>query len=395
MVRRALLIGSQTYGLQGCDADVALMREALERRGFEIDVRTAADASRAGIADGFERLIAASGPADAAVVYYSGHGGRVVRPDAEERRVSGLSVHFQFLVPFDIDDSEQGDFRGLLSEELTAYQRRLTDAFIAQGAVPNVTTILDCCHSGYAARDTTLVPKFIELEPRMFRMMGIRTRAEQFSGGDGLETNPDAVRLVACQEEQSAYERPSARGGHHGVLTDALVTVLDELGEDGVVGRRRRRRAAPGRCGHQGPAPGRRRAVVEVAVLARRRRPAHHRSPFARRGAAAVIEAAALFGLAAGDRLLLEAVRPRQRVATAVVGTIDDGDAVLDVALDPGVAALPDVVRALPERMTRDGEPRRRAGGRTHRRAAARAHRAGAVAGDRRVGGTGGRHRRR
>ena len=45
--------------------------------------------------------------------------------------------------------------------------------------MPNVTTILDCCHSGYAARDTVLVPKFVELEPRMFRMMGIRTRAEQ------------------------------------------------------------------------------------------------------------------------------------------------------------------------------------------------------------------------
>ena len=95
-------------------------------------MRTAADASRAGIADGFERLIAASGPSDAALVYYSGHGGRVVRPDAEEQRVSGLSVHYQFLVPFDIDDSEQGDFRGLLSEELTAYQRRLTDTFTAQ-----------------------------------------------------------------------------------------------------------------------------------------------------------------------------------------------------------------------------------------------------------------------
>ena len=210
MARRALLIGSQTYGLKGCDADVALMRGALERRSFEVDARTAADATRAGIADGIERLISASGPSDAAVVYYSGHGGRVVRPDAEARKLGGLSVHYQFLVPFDIDDSEQADFRGLLSEELTAYQRRLTDTFIAQGAVPNVTTILDCCHSGYAARDTALVPKFVELEPRMFRMMGIRTRAEQFSGGDGVETNPYAVRLVACQEEQSAYERLSS-----------------------------------------------------------------------------------------------------------------------------------------------------------------------------------------
>ena len=122
MTRRALILASQTYGLQGCDADAELMRATLSARGFECDLRTGGDATRAGILDGVDRLAAASGPGDAAVVYYSGHGGRVARPDAAERRATGRSGYFQFIVPFDIDESGPDDFRGLLSEELSALQ---------------------------------------------------------------------------------------------------------------------------------------------------------------------------------------------------------------------------------------------------------------------------------
>ena len=40
-----------------------------------------------------------------------------------------------------------------------------------------------------------------------------------------------AVRLVACQPEQSAYEMASSRGGRHGALTDAFASVLAGLGD--------------------------------------------------------------------------------------------------------------------------------------------------------------------
>ena len=84
--RRAVLVGSETYGLAGCNADVALMAEVLGRRGFsDVEVRTGKDASRAGILDGLERLVAAIAADDAVVVYYSGHGGRIVRPDFAAR----------------------------------------------------------------------------------------------------------------------------------------------------------------------------------------------------------------------------------------------------------------------------------------------------------------------
>jgi hypothetical protein len=55
----------------------------------------------------------------------------------------------------------------------------------------------------------------------------------------GWDSNPYAVRLVAAQEEQSAYERQTPRGTH-GLLTEAFIGVLDELGDRlvpwGVVG---------------------------------------------------------------------------------------------------------------------------------------------------------------
>ncbi len=212
------------------------MRDVLAARGFEsIDVRTGEDATRAGILDGLDALVASitdarrRGPR----LLLGARRPRLARPDVEARKATHDSVSYQFIVPFDMDDSEPGDFRGVLSEELTWYQRQLTEAFQALGAVPNVTTILDCCHSGYMARAIDTLPKSVDLEAKMFRMRGIREHLAQLTEDKalhGLATNPHVVRLVACQPEQSAFEFPSPRGGRHGALTDAFATVLDEIG---------------------------------------------------------------------------------------------------------------------------------------------------------------------
>lgn len=74
MTRRALVVGSQIEGLRGVHNDVTAMVDVLTVRGFAIDQRTGDAASRAGILDGYDRLIEASSDGDAAVVYYSGHG---------------------------------------------------------------------------------------------------------------------------------------------------------------------------------------------------------------------------------------------------------------------------------------------------------------------------------
>ena len=58
MTRRALLIGSQTFGLTGCDADVALLKGLLGDQGFDpIQTLTGEAASREGIVTAIEALM--------------------------------------------------------------------------------------------------------------------------------------------------------------------------------------------------------------------------------------------------------------------------------------------------------------------------------------------------
>ncbi len=360
MTRRALLIGSETYGLQGCNADVALMRDMLGSRGFdEIVVRTGSDATRSGIIDGLDDLVASiRDPADAVVLYYSGHGGRVARPDFAERQATGASVHFQFIVPFDMDESAPEDFRGLLSEELSWNQRRLTDAFVALGAVPNVTTILDCCHSGYMARGADTVPKSVDLADKMFRMRGIREHALALTHEiHGLATNADAVRLAACQPEQSAFEFPSARGGRHGALTDALATVLEQLGDApvswSVVGdlvRRRVRALVPEqRPDVEGPS--------DRLLFSGRSMPSGNVLSVSTVEDDLRIEAAALLGIELGDGFDLVAVASGESLAAGEVVRIDGADAVLRIDPESATDAVGRGAVAVPTKLRRPRAP--------------------------------------
>lgn len=348
VTRRALLIGSETYGLSGCDADVLLMRDVLAARGFDtIDIRRGTDAGRAGIVDGLDELAGSiTGPADAVVLYYSGHGGRVARPDFEERRAARASAYFQFVVPYDMDESDTGDFRGFLSEEITWHQRRLTDAFHALGAVPNVTTILDCCHAGYMARGVETRPKSVDLSAKMFRIRGIRDHAISLMADmelHGLATNPDAVRLVACQPEESAFEFPSARGGRHGAMTDALATVIDELGDAPVswatvadLVRRRVRSLVPEqRPDIEGPA--------DRLLFSDRTLPSNALALSTVEGDLR-IESAAMLGIEVGDEFTLVTAGAvdddDDTAATAVVARMDGGDAVLAVTPADGAGQV-------------------------------------------------------
>jgi hypothetical protein len=351
---RALLIGSETYGLAGCNADVALMREVLGSRGFDaIDTRTDADASRAGIIDGMEALIGAIRHGDAALVYYSGHGGRVTRPDFEARKAAGLTVHFQFIVPHDMPESDSGDFRGVLSEELTQFQRRLTDTFRSLGEVPNVTTVLDCCHSGFMARAIDARQKSVDLESKMFRIRGIREHAEQLSRLaeiGGLVTNPDAVRLVACQPEQSAFESASKRGGSHGALTDAFASVLEQIGSApiawstiGDLVRRRVRTIVPEqRPEVEGP--------IERILFSTDSIPELTAIPVTSIDGVATIEAAALLGFAVGDEFRLVVPGREEPLGAAVVSAIVGGAAILEVSDQAAETALADTAVAIPTR---------------------------------------------
>ncbi|MFE2886347.1 caspase family protein [Streptomyces sp. NPDC059272] len=211
MTLRAVLIGAQTYGLTGVHADVELMRRVLTDRGFtDLDVRVGERARYAGITEGLARLQHAIRPGDGVVVYYSGHG--------------SLSGGLQYLVPVDMHESSPADFRGYLSEELTAAVRALT------AVTPNVTCVLDSCHSGGAVREAAYESgrwalKAVEL-PRVPADAGL-ARAALLAGLDDPLV-PNVVRLTACEQHGSAYETELRLGsGRQGVFTAALADLLD------------------------------------------------------------------------------------------------------------------------------------------------------------------------
>ncbi|MFF4233437.1 caspase domain-containing protein [Streptomyces sp. NPDC001820] len=211
MTLRAVLIGAQTFNLTGVHADVEVMHRVLGKHGFtDIRARVEEEASYAGITQALRQLCRDTQHGDGVVVYFSGHG--------------SLRGDLQYLVPVDIEQSTPTDFRGFLAAELTAMVRVLTRI------TPNVTCVLDCCHSGGAVRDAahesgrwrlkSVTPAKVAHDDGLARAAALARRKAPLV--------PDVVRLTACQQHGSAFEaevRPAA--GRQGVFTAALADVLD------------------------------------------------------------------------------------------------------------------------------------------------------------------------
>ncbi|MER5572674.1 caspase family protein [Streptomyces massasporeus] len=217
MTMRALLIGAQSYDLTGVAEDVTVMERLLADRGFtDLRVcRESAETGYHGMDEALTRLGQETETGDAVVVYYSGHGALLPLPPALREHHPGRPAHLQYLVPSDHVASTTTDFRGYLAEELTAVLRRLTTV------TPNVTCILDCCHSGGMVRD-----------PGSWRIKSVRCHVPVEAGVErsvGLATeprlpDPDMVRLVACQRMGVAYEDE-----RQGLFTAALAQALEDF----------------------------------------------------------------------------------------------------------------------------------------------------------------------
>jgi hypothetical protein len=221
MTRRALLIGSQTGGLTGVHADVDLMRTTLEALQFETQTVTESEATREGILSAYRGLFDAAQDADAVLVYYSGHGARYRNPGAMNDPQAPR--YLQFIIPTDFDDAPEGEFRGVLAEELSLLQAKLTSK------TPNVTTVLDCCHSARMSRDPSRLPRAREAHGISFdAIRATYEAARNTPGADRIETdsNPLAVRIVACAPDQSAYELNLPDGSRHGALTAIFASLL-------------------------------------------------------------------------------------------------------------------------------------------------------------------------
>jgi len=222
MAQRALVLGSQIDGLRGVDNDTRQMAEMLDARGFAVDLRIGADATRAGMLAGYDQLIAASGTGDAAVVYYCGHGYYAAVP--EEGR------SWQCIVPTDLRHGTVTDWRGITAWELSIKQAQLT------AKTRNVTVILDCCHSAQLSRSEDPIGSVPRALPHPVdtgfdhHLAGLRANyGAAFDAVDPVG-DPHAVRVIACGQSESAFERPDAAGQYHGVFTEELIEVLRQVG---------------------------------------------------------------------------------------------------------------------------------------------------------------------
>jgi hypothetical protein len=229
--RRALVIRSTYSEVGGTKNDVACMTAALTARGFEIDTCDGDAATRAGILAAYDRLIERSESGDAAVVYYTGHGG--LTRNASYREGDGLPRALQHLRPTDFGATTDDDFRGISSFELSVKQDTLTRK------TPNVTTILECCYSSDMSRDPGVPQPKLTKAGLIRHLDPLRPQLERLSpAGNSL-----AIRIAACGTHQSALRtkmptalntyglRDAPGGDYAGAMTLGLVAFLHNLGD--------------------------------------------------------------------------------------------------------------------------------------------------------------------
>ncbi len=325
-MRRALLIGSQINGLTGVHEDLLRVHQALGLFGFERRTIKEGDANRAGILAAIRQFIAATVPGDAVLLYYTGHGGLAVNKHKSSGFLDGSAPpaqvepnYFQYIVP---TDHKPEDFKGIFSVELSALLAELTTI------TRNVTVILDCCHAtgiplagdrDFIARG---VPKpwagDIRGHVDWLRAQGYDLNARVMD----VESNPHAIRLVACAADETAYESRVRGKVLGGLLTEVFVQILHEARPlptmpawdalNKLIRERVRKILLAQNPDVQGPL-GRRLFSVEETTRT-------DVFAYAEEGGRPLLRGGALHGIRAGDQFLvmpIEAATPDQALALA------------------------------------------------------------------------------
>ena len=236
MTRRALVIGSQTFGLTGVHSDVERVARSLLAWGVEVEKCVQDHATRAGILAAYQRLIDACEEGDCALVYYSGHGARIPLPESK----GPADTHVQLIIPTDFGQATDNDFRGITAPELSALQGALTSK------TRNVVVVMDCCHSSAMSRGLDDVVRSLgDVEEAAAQHEALRSRGNPWpqriaehlarlrergvaAEGPFMEANPYAVRLAASGVDQSAWEYTNAMGVRTGILTECFLEALLE-----------------------------------------------------------------------------------------------------------------------------------------------------------------------
>ncbi len=241
----ALLVGINQYppgvpSLHGCVNDIVHLRETLAARfaasdvAFEPLVLTDAQATRQALIDGFRQHLGRAGPGDVALFYYSGHGSQAPSPpEWRHLEPDGLD---ETLVCYDSRTRKSWD---LADKELA----QLIAGLAANG--PQVTVVLDCCHSGtgtrIAAEDSAVArraPTDTRQRPASTFLLSPQeaTAFALSTGRDTLQTGgwfalPGGrhVVLSACRADETAREL-TLGGEQRGVFSFYLLETLKRAG---------------------------------------------------------------------------------------------------------------------------------------------------------------------
>ena len=232
----ALLVGINEYAnvtpLHGCVADISSIEKVLvSRLGDALNLRllTDAQASRAGIIDGFRQHLTQGRAGDVALFYFCGHGSQEpCPPEWKGLEPSGMN---QTLVPV---DARANGVYDIADKELVALIQEVADT----GA--QVVTIFDSCHSGGVTRDVdddALTDSMSRMTPALTTTT--RTIADYLEAAVTLHDparvaqhgapTPSHIAIAACQHFETAKESPR-QPPRRGTFTQALEEVLTALG---------------------------------------------------------------------------------------------------------------------------------------------------------------------
>jgi caspase domain-containing protein len=218
----ALLVGINNYKysdkispLAGSLNDVEAMRQVLvgkfEFPSENILVLKDSQATHAAIINAIQtHLIAKAQPGDIVVFHYSGHGSQM--KDVTGKMISGLD---ETLVPFDSRGGQVFDISGAEIHPLLLQLAKKT---------PNVTFILDSCHSGTLVRGARV--RWVGPDTRTPPPLpAYSVAATRELGTTNEEALPKFVSIAAATSRESAFEH-FADGEDHGALTYFLTQQL-------------------------------------------------------------------------------------------------------------------------------------------------------------------------
>lgn len=238
----ALLAGINNYDrvrkLNGCLEDIKRVKEYLERRTtLDCKVKTLLDdqASRTGIAKGFEEHLGQAGKDDTVLFYFSGHGTR----EEADPLWDETDQLLECLVCHDGGTTRSPEFL------LTDKELRYLLAELYKKTQAHIVVICDCCHSGDNTRgalveaafaDNTIAKRMIvtsrvsgAFEQRQWSdfIFSSSIKKEDIAGKKPGEFLPEGqhIQIAACESDQSAME---VNG--EGVFTKQLLAALDASG---------------------------------------------------------------------------------------------------------------------------------------------------------------------